>query len=183
VSGQLIPLSGKEAKLEIHVSEGPQYRIKKLDLEGEAPFTKDEIYAQFHLNSGEIANLKKIRDALKRVGQMYRDQGYVDWSYIPDRDLDPSQGTVTLIFAFESGIQYRIAYVGFVGCSDQAQEDWLRQLISMRPGDIYKDSKLGESRAAIDKTGTFKQITEEDYAVYPTKDGILGIVFWLTPRK
>jgi outer membrane protein assembly factor BamA len=183
VSGQLIPYNPKEAKLEIHVSEGPQYRIHKLNLQGFAPFEKEEIYAKFQLSPGEIANRRRINDAVKRVGEMFRDQGYADWSYIADQDCEPARGTVSLTFTFEAGTQYRVAYVGFVGCNSQAQEDWLRQSISMRSGDIYKNSKLAESRTVLDRTGLFKKIKESDYAIYPVKEGLFGIVFWLTPRK
>jgi outer membrane protein insertion porin family len=183
VSGQLVSLNAKEAKLEIHVSEGPQYRIEALNVHGVEPFSKEEIYAQFQLNPGEIANRTKINNGLKRISQMFDERGYIYLDYIADQNRDPVRGTVSLIFTFLPGIQYRIVYVGFVGCDSQAQEDRLRQSVSIQPGDIYTNSKLEETRTAIDRTGLFRKIAEEDYTIYPVKEGFLGIVFWLTPRK
>ena len=183
VSGQLVSINAKEAKLEIHVSEGPQYRIEALNVHGFEPFSKEEIYAQFQLNPGEIANHTKINNALKSIGQMFRERGYIDWDCISDQSRDPIRGTVSLTFTFEPGIQYRVAYVGFVGCDSQAQEELLRQSVSIQPGDIYKNSKFEETRTAINRTGLFRKMAEEDYAIYPAKEGFLGIVFWLTPRK
>ena len=183
VSGELVSLNAKEAKLEIHVSEGPQYRIESLNVHGFEPFSKEEIYAQFQLNPGEIANRTKINNAIKSIGQMFRERGYIYWDCIPDQNRDPVRGTVSLTFTFEPGIQYRVAYVGFVGCDSQAQEDRLRQSVSVQPGDIYTNSKFEEARNVINRTGLFRKIAEEDYAIYPLKEGFLSIVFWLTPRK
>jgi len=59
----------------------------------------------------------------------------------------------------------------------------LRRRISLRPGEVYNNAKLENSRTAINRTGVFKHLTEKDFAIYPVKEGLLRIVFWLQPRK
>jgi outer membrane protein assembly factor BamA len=120
--------------IKINVVEGIQFRLAKLEIKGAKVFPAEEVTAQFHLRPGDVLNFAEVRRGLERIRQIYWDKGFIDFSYIPDQDINPASQTAGLVFTFEEGPRFRIAYVGIVGCGEQAEEDRVRAQIGLRPG-------------------------------------------------
>jgi hypothetical protein len=65
------------------------------------------------------------------------------------------------------GRQFRIGLIGIVGCGDQEEENQLRRVITLRPGEIFRESDLEASVTALNGLGKFKTIGRADILVYP----------------
>ena len=167
----------------IDISEGPQYRIGKLECKGVAAFAQEQINALFDLREGDIVNFGRIKSALDQLKHMYADRGYINWSYIPEQRADPARRIMDLLFTIVEGKQFRIGFIGIVGCGDQEEENQLRRVITLRPGEIFRDSDLEASVTALNGLGRFKMMGEADFMVYPDdKQGLVGVVFMLKSK-
>ncbi len=168
----------------INVREGLQYRLSKLEIKGAKAFPAQELTAQFHLRQGDVLNFAEVKEGLERIQKMYSDQGYVDCSYIPEQQIDGARQTADLAFTIEEGLRYKIAYVGVVGCGEQAEEDRVRALIGLKPGEFFSQSALDAGVAALNKSGLFQKITESDVLVTPLdeKPGLLSVICYLKPK-
>ncbi len=168
----------------LKVVEGPQFRLSKLELKGVKAFSPDEAAAQIHLKPGDVLNFGEVKKGLERIQLMYFDKGFMDASYVPDQAIDPATGKAALTFTFDEGTRYKIAYVGIVGCGEQQEEDRVRAVIGLRPGEYFQQSVLEQALAAINKLGLYQQIGEGDCAISPIdeKPGLLSIVFYLKPK-
>ena len=78
----------------------------------------------------------------------------------------------------EEGSQYFIAYVAFVGCPDQAEEERLKTQTLAQPGHLFNPTllDLDTLRLKIMLGVAVKATTE----IYPKK-ALVGIVYWLDP--
>ena len=175
VKGSFVPLKGRDVELHLQITEGPQYRLSDLAIRGFTAFSHEDIYSQFNLHVGDVANINGLKSAMERIRNMYADRGYIKMSYIPERNFDLQKQTVAITLTFEEGMQYHVAYVGFVGFSDQTQENQLRALVDIYPGDIYSASKEKAVFAELKKVG----VTKDTIEIIDESRGLIAIAFWL----
>ncbi|HYK89593.1 MAG TPA: POTRA domain-containing protein [Acidobacteriota bacterium] len=171
--------------LRINVVEGIQYHLVVLEIKGAQVISGEELISQFHLRPGDVLNFAEVKQGLERIRRMYSDKGYIDWSYTPEMKFNSDSRTAELRFSIQEGVQYRIAYVGIVGCGEQEEEDRVRSLIGLRPGEFFSQSVLEASVAAINKLGLYQELKEKDYVLMPLeeKPGLVSVVFYLKPRS
>ena len=105
VHWNFVPLEGKDVEVRLQITEGLQFRLADLRIKGVTVFAPDYISSQFNLHIGDVVNFSEIKAALERIKQIYADQGFMHWSYIPEFTFDLSKGTETFTFTFEEGIQ------------------------------------------------------------------------------
>jgi outer membrane protein insertion porin family len=175
VEWRLVPLEGRDVALHVQIKEGPQYRLADLTVKGITAFSTEDISSQFDLRVGDVLNLVEVKNALQKIMAMYADQGFFECSYLPDMDLDPVKRTAAMSITFEEGTRYRVGYVGFVGCDDQAQEDRLRAQVDIHPGEIYSPTKQKSLLALLKRFAVIESTVEN----VDEKRGLVGIVFWL----
>jgi outer membrane protein assembly factor BamA len=140
--------------------------------------------AQIRLQPGDVLNFAEVKRGLERIKTMYMDKGYVNFSYIPDHQIHTDSRTMDLTFTIQEDLRFRVAYIGIVGCGEQEEEDKVRALLVLKPGDFFSYSALDSSVTAINKSGLYREIKESDYTIAPLdeKPGLLSVVFYLTPN-
>jgi len=171
----------REVEVRIHVEEGLQYRLSKLELKGMVLFSRDELLSHFNLNPGDVVDFSAIRDGLDKIKERYGNWGHINVSYLPEQMIDRDTQAMTLIFTIEEGFPFHIAHVGFVGCKNQVEEDRLRSIVAVRAGELFRSKDLDASVRAINNLGLYKPIGEKDYkvSVIDETEGLLRIVFRL----
>jgi outer membrane protein assembly factor BamA len=176
VTFEEIPLTAEDMNLHVMISEGSQYRLASLNFTGIKTFKKEAIAAQFDMHPGDVVNFKKIREGLDTVRRMYEAYGFINWSYIPEQTFDEQNKTMTLSFSIDQGYQYFVAYVAFVGCRDQAQEEHLKTQTIAQPGHNYDPVKLDfDTRRLKQMLGVDVKASIE---ILPEK-ALVGIVYSL----
>jgi outer membrane protein assembly factor BamA len=186
-------ITGRFVGVRIHVAPGMQYRLSRLEFREVKAFPMNEIADQFPLRPGDIVNFRMIKEGLGKVKEMYAEQGYINWSYIPEQNIDSSAGSMDLAFTFVEDIPCRIGFVVFTGCGEQAEEDRLRELLQLRPGEVFRASDLKASLIALNKLGLYGEIREKDAELLPVegKPGwvavtirlSIGLSIWWYKRK
>lgn len=154
----------KPAKVVVEVTPGPQFTLHSLEIDyqpevpsGEAPRTA----ADLGLHPGMAAEAEPILDAEKRVIRRLSEQGYPDARienrrYVADRSAETITGTIVV----DTGRLIRFGDLRIDGLKD-VEEDYLRRLVSWKPGGIYDVRKVERVRATLVGTGLFESVSVE----------------------
>jgi outer membrane protein assembly factor BamA len=92
----------------VPVSEGAQYRLKKLTLASVPPerslnIPTATLREQFHLRPNDPFNVAEVRTGMERATQLYADHGYPEAQLQPETDIDEAAHQINLIIRVTEG--------------------------------------------------------------------------------
>ena len=184
-----------KGRIEIHVSEGPQFRLVSFEVEGNKRFPNSQIKEFLQparlgmLGPGMVPNQYPAFDqpgfneALGKAADLYRDAGYLQVRIIPtiERLPPPAPGDDPRIAARWTVIEGEPAYVRHVTIvgNDYTHDRVIRQRLFVLPGDIYSQQLLIESLKAIQALGFFETLPPmEAVQITPSETGdVVDITF------
>jgi outer membrane protein insertion porin family len=170
VLGQLpLPLlSSKDDTLKIivPVTEGKVFRVGELKVEGNSIFSEQQILAGVGLQKGEIANGKRLQDAVNEdLKKAYGSQGFVEYDaeFAPefkDNPSNPNEGIVDITISIDEGRQFRLRRLEFTG-NTFTRDKVLRREVLINEGDIYNQNFVELSVARLNQTQYFDPIDKD----------------------
>lgn len=167
--------SKQQFYIEIPVDAGDQYRIGDLELSNCDPLNCDFLRLTFGLNKGDVVNFTRIQDTLENIKTLYENYGYINWSYIPEWDLDQEKLTYNIKFEFDTGKQFRVDRIDFTG-NTKTRDKVIRRELILEEGHVFSSAMLDQSVLRLNQLGFFEPIEEEDYEVFPDeRDGTVDI--------
>lgn len=170
ILGQLpLPLiSSKDDTLKIivPVTEGKVFRVGDVKVEGNSIFSEQQILAGLGLKKGEIANGKRLQDAVNEdLKKAYGSQGFVEYNAefdpeFKDNPANPNEGIVDLTITIDEGRQFRLRRLEFTG-NTFTRDKVLRREVLVNEGDIYNQNFVEISVARLNQTGYFDPIDKD----------------------
>jgi outer membrane protein insertion porin family len=121
------------------IENGPQYRVRTLQVVNATVFEPDELREQIPLEPGEIHNPDKIWDGIKSIERLYISKGYIDTTAGINTSVDHSKRLVDVFVEVREGKQYRVGTVKILGLGSKAQ-NLLRSVLE--PGQIFDSHSL-----------------------------------------
>ncbi len=88
------------------VSPGEKYRLRSIMFSSPATFSSSLLRASFPINDGDIFNREKIALGLENLRKLYGQKGYVDFSAVPNTDVDDLEHTIGLKIDLDEGVLY-----------------------------------------------------------------------------
>ena len=153
-------------KIIVPVTEGKVFRVGELKVEGNSIFSEQQILAGIGLKKGEIANAKRLQDAVTEdLKKAYGSQGFVqyDAEFEPtfkDNPDNPNEGIVDLTITINEGRQFRLRRLEFTG-NTFTRDKVLRREVLVNEGDIYNQNFVEISVARLNQTGYFDPIDKD----------------------
>ncbi len=154
--------------LTIPVTEGLQYRVGELTVEGTAEVPADYLLSLFKVRKGEIYSEKDIRDGLTKARELYGALGRFEFTAYPDlrpRDPEPAdrgrtapRADVTL--RVDEGPRYLINRITFVGNST-TRDQVIRRELRVYEGGVFNSEALKLSLRRLNQLGYFKPIEDQ----------------------
>jgi len=184
-----------KGRIEIEVSEGPQFKLVSFEVEGNKRFPNSQLKAFLQparegmLDYGMDFNLyppfdqPAFNEAIGKASDMYRDAGYLQIRIIPTVERLPpeSPGGEPRIAARWTVIEGEPSYVRHVTIvgNDYTHDRVIRQRLFVLPGDIYSQQLLIESLKAIQALGFFETLPPmEAVQITPSETGdVVDITF------
>jgi outer membrane protein insertion porin family len=172
------PETGK-AKVEITVTEGPQYRLGSFSVDGNTVFD-DEVLENYFRSSrgggllgslglsggggaanaeGEVFDAEAFNNAIGSVQERYRNEGYLYVTVSPIVDVVPAQdGGAPMVNARWQIVEGQPAIVNRVSISgNEYTYEWvIRNQMLLLPGDVYSQSRLLQTYQNISALGFFE---------------------------
>ena len=102
------------------VDLGRQYRLKGITFSNVNPdkglaFRLTELQQAFPIKEGEIFNTEKIRIGFEKLRKLYADSGYINFTPVPNTEVDDQSDTITLRVDLDEGLVFRAGILALDG--------------------------------------------------------------------
>ena len=144
------------------VQEGLSYIWDRADWRGNLGMTAAELDALLGIKPGDVADLLRIEDGLRRINGAHVKIGYLLGKARPDPILDDTTRRAVFQITLDEGPQFRMGTMTVTGLAAKDAES-LRNRWRLKSGDIYDGSYLAtfNAREALKFKGSFKAVVPE----------------------
>ena len=98
----------KRFSAQVRVEPGDQYRRAQILFSGDKALPDSELRALAPIKDGEIFNVQKMRDALKNLRDRYVALGYINFTPVPNTEIDENKKLITITFDLDNGTHYKV---------------------------------------------------------------------------
>ncbi|NOT46754.1 MAG: outer membrane protein assembly factor BamA [Acidobacteria bacterium] len=171
----LISSKDDTLKIVIPVTEGKISRVGALKVEGNSIFSEQQILAIVGLKTGEIADGKRLQDAVyEDLKKYYGSQGFVNYvaEFEPDfkdSPTNPNESVVDITIKIDEGKQFTLRRLEFTG-NTFTRDRVMRREFLLNEGDIYNSRYLEISVARLNQTQYFDPIDKDQDVEIRTDD-------------
>src|SRR5687768_1771459 len=162
----LISSKDDTLRIVVPVTEGRIFRVGELKVEGNSIFSEQQILAYVGLKSGEIADGKRLQDAVyEDLKTVYGSQGFVNYTAefepeFKDNPANPNEGIVDITIRVDEGKQFTLRRLEFSG-NTFTRDRVMRREFLLNEGDIYNSRYLEISVARLNQTQYFDPIDKD----------------------
>jgi outer membrane protein insertion porin family len=140
--------------ISIYVDEGLQYEMGSLNFGGDLLFSKDELFSELTLNSGDKFSISKRNADIQKLTEKYQDLGYAFVNVVPKMAIHDETKTIDIEYDFEKGNLVYFGEINVVGNS-KTHDKVIRRELKIHEGELYSGSKLRQSRENVERLGYF----------------------------
>lgn len=144
-------------ELTYQITEGGQYRIGAVDLEGAELFESDVLKKQVTLKSGDVAEQAAIDAAAKAVQRYYGNRGYIRSRVVPVIQTDPESLTADIVFQIYEGQMATIHKIDIRG-NEKTKDEVVRRELAVFPGEKFHQQKVETSERRLKNLGYFETV-------------------------
>jgi outer membrane protein insertion porin family len=123
----------------VPVVAGKQYKLTSIEFSGDRAFPKETLRNLVHLQVGQPANVKQLREDLEAIKQLYGTHGYVDVRIDPAPQINELESSVGYLVNLKEGEVFKMGDLEILGV-DSHIGGRLQNLWTLRSGDIYDSS-------------------------------------------
>ena len=152
--------------IEIPIEAGDQYRLGKLELKECGILNCEALQQAFGMKEGDIFNFKAIRDTLEQFKKLYGEYGYINFSYLPEQDVDTKNKIYNLTLTLQTDKQFFVRRINFLG-NTKTRDKVIRREFLLEEGKVFSSNLLDNSVLRVNQLGYFEPIEEKDYEVKP----------------
>ncbi len=171
---------GRDVEVKAAITLGPQYKLRKIDIEGTLPPGVDPPKVM-GIKSGDPAVASRVLGAQGGLLTALQEEGYafakVD---TPAAFADDADNTLDITFKVDPGRRCTIGAISFKGLKD-VNEDFVRGALTVHTGDLYKPSAIEAARLKLVSLGVFSGITVRA-ATQADQNGTVPLVFDVQER-
>ncbi len=152
---------GKAVDITLPIEEGERYRLKEVKFSGNKAITNIQaLRAQIPMKDGDIFNVELMRKGIKNLRDAYGALGYINFTPVPDTEIDDEHKTVTVKFDLDEGKQFFVRRIEFQG-NTTTRDKVIRRELALEEGQVY-NSKLWEfSLLRLNQLGYFEPLKPE----------------------
>lgn len=100
----------------LYVEEGQQYRLKKITFRNNRAFANYRaLRSLFPISDGQTFSRQAMTKGLEELHTVYRELGYLNFTFIPDTRFDEVQRTISLEIDFHEGMQFYTRSIDVIG--------------------------------------------------------------------
>jgi outer membrane protein insertion porin family len=153
---QAVPISGTGVDLIFTVSEGRQYSVNRMALDGVLVTSPEELKAKLKMADGSLYTPEGMSGDLKTLRDFYGTQGYVDAAIVPE--ISPAgAGQVNITYRIDEGTQSFVNLVNIQG-NTRTKDQVIRRELAVTPGDVYDTVLVDVSRQRLENLNYFNTV-------------------------
>ena len=160
-TGTKIPFiikAGKRVDITIPIEEGERYRLKEITFTGNKAITNTRaLRSLFPMKDGDIFNTDLVRKGLKNLRDAYTEFGFINFTPVPDTEIDDEHKLITLKIDVDEGKKFFVRRIEFQG-NTTTRDKVIRRELALEEGQVY-NSKLWElSLLRLNQLQYFEQL-------------------------
>ena len=143
--------------INIPVEEGRQFKVGRVDIQGDLIAPKEELFKLVRVYAGEIFNRENVRQTISNLTDRYADQGYALVDVTPQTIPRPDTSLVDLILDIRQGSKVYFERINILGNIKTRDRVIRRDLLTVE-GELYSLTALKRSRDNLNYLGYFKEV-------------------------
>ena len=181
--GTHIPLlqsgPGKAVDITMPIEEGDRYTLGGITFKNNKAVSNVKALRNlFPIKDGDIFSKDKIGKGLENLRKAYGEQGYINFTSVPETRFDDDKKQIFLDVDVDEGKQFYVRRIEFQG-NTTTRDKVIRREIALEEGNIY-NSRLWElSLLRLNQLGYFDQLKPEDPNItdrkLDEKDGLVDL--------
>ena len=154
---QTTPLpKGNGIDLVISISEGTQYRVNKLSLDGATIVAPADLVRYLKMRTGSLYTPDGMGADLKKIRDYYGSRGYVDMVAQPQ--ITPAgQGQIDLAYRIDEGVQSYVNLINVQG-NTKTKDKVIRRELAVQPGGIFDTTLVDVSKTRLMNLNYFSKV-------------------------
>ena len=159
VTAQIVQLPQKRVDLIFHIVEGKKSSIERIEFLGAKHFsandlrgvisTKETRFYRF-LSSHDVYDPDQVDYDQELLRKFYRNRGYYDFRIVNAvAELAPNKNGFVLTYTLDEGARYKFGKLTVNTELKRLNGAVLRQLLPIRPGQLYQDEKIEQATDAL----------------------------------
>jgi outer membrane protein insertion porin family len=157
--------------LVFRVDRGRPYTFGRISFDGNTLFEDEQIAKQMKVRRGDPYSPEALRDAQKRLTDLYGSKGYIEALITYEPHLVPGVESYNVDFNIEEGEKFRVGVVKVFG-TQRTQQDVLRNEMRFTPGEVFDIGKLQATEQYLRNMDYFETVNV--YSIRPSDDPLLG---------
>ncbi|MGE4231949.1 MAG: BamA/TamA family outer membrane protein [Bacteriovoracia bacterium] len=150
-----------KTKVTIHMLEGEESFIGKIELEGFSHFTTDQIKEKLSIKEDSPLNPFTLEEGIQNLSRLYYAEGFLDFRIITAEDavvdfLDNNR-VVNIRLSVEEGQRYRVGNIRILGLQKTRYYVAEREVVA-KTGDWWLESAVSETESNLRRLGLFGEI-------------------------
>ena len=141
----------------IPVEEGPQFRIKSLDVKGDNTVSHDDIKKSLLTKKGDIYNVSQLRQDIVTVTDLYSAKGFAYAEANPITEIDDKARTVSLSIDIDKGKKVYVGKINMLG-NIKTKDNVIRREFRLKEGQLFDGTKLKRSKQRINNLNYFEDV-------------------------
>lgn len=156
------PRRGKVVDITVPVEEGELFRLKDIKFTGNKAITNVQALRKLvPMKDGDVFNVEDMRKGIKNLRDAYGAQGYINFTPVPDTQIDDEKKNISVVFDLDEGKQFSVRRIEFKGNST-TRDKVIRRELALEEGGVY-NSKLWElSILRLNQLGYFEALKPEE---------------------
>jgi outer membrane protein insertion porin family len=147
----------KRIRIEIDITEGPQYRFGTIDFKGDLLTTKEDLFKDLKIKRNDVYSNSAIRKEVSALTEKFANQGYAYVEITPGTSVDSKNLLVHLILDIEKKKRVSFEKIEITG-NTKTRDKVIRRELQVAEGELYNATGLNKSRDRLRRTGFFKEV-------------------------
>jgi outer membrane protein insertion porin family len=171
ISEPKIELSPDRKKLyiTITVSEGDQYSIGDIKVQGNTVFSKSELFENLDIATGQIFNRRALRKDVDEIIDRYMEHGYARVDVNPLITVRKAEHIADITLSITEGGIFRIGRINITG-NTKTRDKVIRREMRLDEGEIFNNKMIKRSYQRINNLNFFESV---DVSPVPRTDSQL----------
>ncbi len=139
------------------ISEGPQYRVGKVEIGGELIQDGRQMLKSVKLTTGQIFRGSRLRDDVTSLTDMYSNKGFAFVQVDPITKVNSKEKNVDVALVITKGPPVYFNRVLVAG-NTKTRDKVVRRELLTNEQELFSGSKITQSRNALQRTGYFEDV-------------------------
>lgn len=141
----------------IALSEGDQFRVGKLDVQGDLLEDRAKLIEKLDLTTGEVFNRSRLSKGIEAIAGIYGDKGYAYADIKPMTTVDDKTKTIDVTIDIRKNDLVYIERIDITG-NVKTRDKVIRRELELGESDLFSSSELKKSRDNLKRLGFFEDV-------------------------